>query len=79
VGGVDAANTLLHASVDTLVTQPESTSASVAKFAIVGVWLPFSGSWMVLPVVIRRILTHLGLPTAAPTPRPPPSDLFDWS
>jgi len=31
------------------------------------------------PVVIRRILTHLGLPTAAPTPRPPPSDLFDWS
>jgi hypothetical protein len=31
------------------------------------------------PVVIRRILTHLGLPTAAPAPRPPPSDLFDWS
>jgi hypothetical protein len=31
------------------------------------------------PVVIRRMLTHLGLPTAAPAPRPPPSDLFDWS
>ena len=31
------------------------------------------------PVVIRRILTHLGLPTAAPAPRPPPADLFDWS
>jgi hypothetical protein len=31
------------------------------------------------PVVIRRILTHLGLPTAASAPRPPPSDLFDWS
>jgi hypothetical protein len=31
------------------------------------------------PVVIRRILTHLGLPPAAPAPRPPPCDLFDWS
>ena len=31
------------------------------------------------PVVIRRILCHLGLPTAAPAPRPPPSDLFGWS
>ena len=30
-------------------------------------------------VVIRRILTHLGLPTEVPAPRPPPSDLFDWS
>jgi hypothetical protein len=30
------------------------------------------------PVVIRKILTHLGLPTAA-APRPPPADLFDWS
>ena len=26
-----------------------------------------------------RILNHLGLPTEAPAPRPPPSDLFDWS
>jgi len=31
------------------------------------------------PVVLRRILTHLGLPTEALAPRPPPSDLFDWS
>ena len=31
------------------------------------------------PVVIRRILTHLGLPTAVPSPRPPPADLFGWS
>ena len=31
------------------------------------------------PVVIRRILTHLGLSTEASAPRPPPSDLFDWS
>jgi hypothetical protein len=31
------------------------------------------------PLVILRILTHLGLPTAARAPRPPPSDLFGWS
>ena len=31
------------------------------------------------PVVIRKILTHLGLPTEVPAPRPPPSDLFGWS
>jgi hypothetical protein len=33
------------------------------------------------PSVIRKILTHLGLPTEASAPRPPPSDLFDfdWS
>jgi hypothetical protein len=31
------------------------------------------------PVVMRRILTHLGLRTEASAPRPPPSDLFDWS
>jgi hypothetical protein len=31
------------------------------------------------PVVIRRILTHLGLSTAASAPRPPPADLFDWN
>jgi hypothetical protein len=31
------------------------------------------------PGVIRRILAHLELPTAAPAPRPPPADLLDWS
>jgi hypothetical protein len=31
------------------------------------------------PVVIRKILTDLGLPTEAPATRPPPSDVFDWS
>jgi hypothetical protein len=31
------------------------------------------------PGVIRKILAHLGLPTAAPAPRPPPADLFDWT
>lgn len=30
----------------TRVAQPASTSASVAKLAIVGVWPPLSGSWM---------------------------------
>jgi hypothetical protein len=28
------------------------------------------------PVAIRKILTHLGLPTEPPTPRPPPADLL---
>jgi hypothetical protein len=36
-GGVAAANSFAHASAITRVAQPESTSASVAKFAIVGV------------------------------------------
>jgi hypothetical protein len=31
------------------------------------------------PVVIRKILTHLGLPTEVPAPRPPPTDLFGWN
>ena len=43
-GGVAAANRLLHASALTRVTQPEIRSASVAKLAIVGVWLLLSGS-----------------------------------
>jgi len=29
--------------------------------------------------VIRKILTHLGLLTDVPPPRPPPADLFGWS
>ena len=31
------------------------------------------------PLVIRKILTHLGLPIEAVAPRPPPRDLFGWS
>ena len=31
------------------------------------------------PVVIRKIPTHLGLPTEVPAPHPLPSDLFDWN
>ena len=31
------------------------------------------------PVVIGKILTHLGLSIEVPAPRPPPSDLFGWS
>jgi len=31
------------------------------------------------PVVIRKILTHLGLPTEVPAASPPPRDLFGWS
>ena len=44
VGGVAAANSLLQASAVTRVAQPDSRSASVAKLAIVGVWLLLSGS-----------------------------------
>jgi hypothetical protein len=29
--------------------------------------------------VVRKILTHLGLPTDVQAPRPRPSDLFGWS
>jgi hypothetical protein len=28
------------------------------------------------PVVIQKILTHLGLPTEPPAPGPPPADLL---
>jgi hypothetical protein len=35
--------------VFTCVTQPASALASVAKLAMVGVWLLFSGSWIVPP------------------------------
>ena len=28
------------------------------------------------PIVIRKILTHVGRPTEAVAPRPPPRDLF---
>ena len=31
------------------------------------------------PVVVRKILTHLGLATDVPASRPPPSDLFGWT
>ena len=31
------------------------------------------------PVVIRKILGHLGFPTDVPAPRPLPSDLFGWA
>ena len=31
------------------------------------------------PVVIRKILTHLGFPTEGAAPRAPPHDLFGWS
>src|SRR5215467_11946851 len=68
-GGVDAANRLLHAFCVTRVTQPESKSASVAKFAIVGVWPPFSGLWIASPHPPVERLTKLGtLPAAMRSP-----------
>ena len=51
VTGVDAAakRGSLQASAVTRATQPDSESASVAKFAIVGVCPEFSESWMAPP------------------------------
>ena len=40
---------LLQASAVTRVAQPASTSANVAKLAIVGVWLLLSGPWIASP------------------------------
>ena len=69
LGDVDAANSLLQASGVTRVTQPASTSASVAKFAIVGVWPLLSGSWMVAPQPPVARSTKLGtLPAAIFSP-----------
>src|SRR5215471_21646020 len=68
-GGVAAANKLLHALGVTRVTQAESRSASVAKFAMVGVWLPLSGPWIASPHPPVERLTKLGtLPAAMRRP-----------
>lgn len=47
------------------MTHPESAFASVAKFAIVGVWLLFSGSWMTVPHPPVPRSTKLGTLPAA--------------
>src|SRR5271154_554316 len=49
----------------TRVAQPASASASVAKFAIVGVWPLLSGSWMGPPHPPVERLTKLGTLPAA--------------
>src|SRR5579871_4297452 len=69
VGDVAAYDRLLHASDLTSVTHPASKSASVAKFAIVGVWLLLSGSCMALPHPPVSTSTKLGtLPAAMRRP-----------
>src|SRR6516164_8388030 len=65
VGGVAAANSLPQASFAARVAQPASTSASVAKFAIVGVWLLFSGPWIASPQPPVPRSTKLGTLPAA--------------
>jgi hypothetical protein len=65
VGGVAAAKSLLHASAFTRVAQPARRSASVAKLAIVGVWLLLSGSWMAPPHPPVARSTKLGTLPAA--------------
>ncbi len=64
-GGVAAANSLPQASAFTRVTQAESRSASVAKLAIVGVWLLLSGLWMAPPHPPVSTSTKLGTLPAA--------------
>jgi hypothetical protein len=69
VGGVAAEKSLLHASSDTCAAQPASTSANVAKLAIVGVWPLLSGSWMATPHPPVPRSTKLGtLPAAIRRP-----------
>src|SRR5271169_837812 len=48
-GLVAAPKRLLHASTFTRVVQPATTSDSVLKFAIVGVWVLFRASWIMPP------------------------------
>src|SRR5215472_6721731 len=64
-GGAAAANRLLHAFGITRVTQAESRSASVAKFAMVGVWPLLSGFWIASPHPPVERLTKLGTLSAA--------------
>src|SRR5215469_5141425 len=64
-GGVAAANRPLQAFGVTRVTQAESRSASVAKFAMVGVWLLLSGFWIASPHPPVERLTKLGTLSAA--------------
>src|SRR5215469_14131703 len=72
-GGVAAANRRLHAFGVTRVTQAESKSASVAKFAMVGVCPPFSGLWIASPHPPVERLTKFGtLPAAMRRPSPGP-------
>src|SRR5215472_7520005 len=72
-GGVAAAKSLPHASAVTSVTHPQSRSARVAKFAIVGVWLLFRESWIVVPQPPVWRSTKLGtLPAATLRPKGAP-------
>ncbi|EXI74750.1 MAG: hypothetical protein AW07_01678 [Candidatus Accumulibacter sp. SK-11] len=65
VGPLAAANSAPQASALTRVTQPDSALASVAKLAIVGVWPPFRGSWIVPPQPPLARSTKLGTLPAA--------------
>src|SRR5262245_50343984 len=64
-GVVAASKSLLHASVVTSVTQPERTSASVAKLAIVGVCALLSGPRIASPHPPLSRSTKLGTFPAA--------------
>src|SRR5262250_2524396 len=69
-GVVVASKNLLHASAVTCVTQPERTSANVAKLAIVGVCPLLSGPWIASPHPPLSRSTKLGtFPAAMRRPR----------
>src|SRR5262249_48504478 len=73
LGGIEAANSFWHASAVTRATQPERTFARVAKLAIVGVWLLFRESWIVVPHPPVWRSTKLGtFPAAILRPRGAP-------
>ena len=68
-GGAAIANRPLHAFGVTRVTQAEIRSASVAKFAMVGVWPLLSGLWIASPHPPVERSTKLGtLPAAMRRP-----------
>jgi hypothetical protein len=68
--GRERSNAITIASCST-PTWSGATDSAVARMRVVAT--------IEDPVVIRKILTHLGLPTEVPAPRPPPRDLFDQS
>src|SRR5262245_50249031 len=65
MGPVAAADSLLHASAFTRTAQLGRRLAKLAKFAIVGVWLLLSGSWIGPPHPPVSRSTKLGTLPAA--------------
>src|SRR5215468_2021147 len=68
------------AHTQTALLPPYPPAVRELPVRVAGKWLaPGVLATIEAPVVIRKILTHLGLPTQAPAPQLPPADLFDWN